>query len=248
MFKRKRVYAGPRLTFKRRRVSKRRSYGRRPRQTAYASSSKGNVSTLGFARKRGGYTKYKRQLWDASTLHTHYRSYFGYNATTSSPASHLTMQTATIGLVADSFWLAPGGAVVPLTPASNSDLYIRGGLSTLTFNNDSATNLAITVYTVRTTKNGSVPAASTPTLGWDPSTVVDFQQYYVVTSKKAFHLATNETMVLQRKVRTQKIDSSMFNNGFERDFWLFTVASLAVGVAGSVEASVAHNISYTIET
>lgn len=243
---RKRVYAGaPRsVGFKRRRFSKRRFTGRR--RNANFSSARGNVSTLGIRRKRGGYRKYKRMLWDASTMSTHYRSFIARDATVTTPASNLTLQTTIGHVIPNSFWLTAGGAVTSLTPVADSDIYIRGGMAKLAFGNDSGENVNVAVWMCRTTPKGAIPGSSAPAVGWDPTVNVDFQSDFRVLFKREFVLAPTEAQIIQHKIRAEKLDTSMFNLEYNRDFWYIAVSSVTTSAA-VVQVTASHNLSYTID-
>lgn len=247
--KRKRVYAGPPSYRKKSRFSKRRRGFARRRtggRSSYATSSKGNAYSINF-KGRTSYKKYKNLLWDASTLLNHYRSYYGATVTNTTAASSITMVTAGVAFLANTFWQSAGGAITSLSIATNSDVYIRGGISKITFNNEDTTNVAITLWRLRTSIKGTTPSTGTVTIGWDPTLQADFQQDYKVLSKKDFVLATNEVAVFNQRIRSQKMDPDMFNAGYQRDFWFWSVQSLTSGVAAVIQVTSFHNCSYTVD-
>lgn len=248
-FKRKRVYAGRTPSYRKKsRFAKRRRSSRpmRSSRSVYASSSKGNASALGF--KRGtSYRRYKNLLWDASTLHTHYRSFLGIHVPITTPANSTTMVTTVGGLTATAFWTTAGGAITDFTPASNADIYIRGGVSTITFNNDATNNVRITLWVFRTTIKGSIASSGTVPVGWDPSLEADSQTNFKVIFRKDFQLSTDQAFTFSRRIRQQKIDTSMWTSAYNRDYYMFSIQSLSASSAATVDVTTSHNMSYTID-
>lgn len=244
---RKRVYAGTRSgSRKRARFMKRRRFSRKRRNAAY-SSQRGNTVFAGFRGRKIPYRKYKRILWNASTLAEHHRSYNMSSVGLTAPASNLNMRVQAFPMINDNFWAVVGGASADLT--FDTDIFIRGGIATCRIRNNDAAPVHCTVWKIVTTDNGDtnfLTGGSTFRAMWDPSVTVDFERFYRIKQRFAFTVEPGDSNSLMHYIGSRKVEGSPFNNAHRRDYWVIGVNS-----SGSSEDNVTvqtgHNISFTLD-
>lgn len=234
-----------RARFTKRRFTGRRRYGSNRRGGSYQSSSMGNAGGIMFSRRRTSNRRVKNLMWNASVLSTHYRSTGSAALAIVSNSANSIVTTDTQPWMSDSFWTTGGGAIEQPTLTTGEDLYIRGGAARVQFLNVDAQTAFITVWHVRTTANGTAPLTGSFGSMWDPSMEVDFQEKYRVVSKKQFSLQVGESMTVEKKIRTQKLDVDAYNAGHARDHWYYGIQTMESGQSTQVQIVRSFNLSFT---
>ncbi|UBJ25930.1 putative capsid protein [Red panda feces-associated circular DNA virus 21] len=249
---RKRVYAGSRSgPRKRARFMKRRRFSRRRRTTAY-SSQRGNTVYAGFRGRKMPFRKYKRVLWNASTLAEHHRSVLMKSVGQTAPSSNILQRIESYPMIPDSFWSSAGGSVDGDLNV-DGDIFIRGGITTLRVRNNGDAPVQIIVWKIRTTANGTGNVgffASDESAMWDPTVIGGFERFYRVKQRIAFSVEPNDSNALIHRLFAEKIEAQNFNpvSNFtsNRDYWIVGVNS-----AGSTEPNCTinygHNLSFTTD-
>lgn len=232
---------------------------RRRKSSHVINSNRGNNSFVGYKNRKLNKRRYKRILMDASLVGQHYRSLLGSAlVTTTSPASILQGTANAIKMIASNFWTAAGGfstSDFTAVPTFNdSDLFIRGGKSTISMINDSTTNIRVRSWRARTTMNGNTTAlfgGVAVSAAWDPSHVtsaggnVDFQKNYRFFDAQETILEPGDSMTRTAYIKAHKIDQDLFNADSQIDFWIYMVSNLLNSGAVSINVTVQHNITFT---
>lgn len=250
-------FASKRKSNTRRRLdfSKKRKFSRRPRgrkSNAFTSQS-GSGGAVNYKAKKTSRRAYRKHLWDSTLFKEHYRSLGSVSTTLNTPATFNTMsilaEKAIDNGTSTNFWLSTGGALAPdplqALPAFSGDITIRGGKIGLRIANtldsvaSAATTMHGTVMLVRTTKNFSSGAITTPQLvGWDTSLIPNFDTSVGrVVYRKNFLLKDSDTALIEYRIKLQKIDVGDFNATFNTYLWVLMV--------GNVDNASAHGMTVT---
>nr|QTE03404.1 MAG: capsid protein [Pavo cristatus CRESS-DNA-virus sp.] len=228
-----------------------RRVGMKRRTTAY-SSQRGNTVYAGFRGRKMPFRKYKRVLWNASTLAEHHRSVLMNSNGQTAPASNILQKIRSYPMIPDSFWSAAGGSVDGDLNI-DGDIFIRGGITTLRVRNNGDAPVQIIVWKIRTTSNGTGNAgffAFDDSAMWDPSVISDFERIFRVRQRIAFSVEPNDNNSLIHRLFAEKIEAQNFNESSglssNRDYWVVGVNS-----AGSSEPNCTinwgHNLSFTAD-
>jgi len=238
-----------RLTF----GGKKRRTTRRGRKTNAFTSQSGSGGAVQYKARRTSRRAYRKHLWNSTLFKEHYRSIGAVGTSMNTPAStngmSILAEKAIDNGTATNFWLAGGGAIAPDTlqalPAFSGDITIRGGKIGLRIANtldavaSAATTIHGTAMLVRTTKNFSAAAITTPQLvGWDTSLIPNFDTSVGrVLYRKNFLLKDSDTALIEYRIRLEKIDVGDFNATFNTYLWVI--------MAGNVDNSASHGMAVT---
>jgi hypothetical protein len=257
-FKRKRSSGSSRPN-KRRRTGRRRNkfgrlHGELSRRIAGVSGQAGTIGKQGFRTKRMSGRSWRGLLWRETQSKQHYRSCgsgSGTQVTQISPASVVVQNTQVIPA---NFWASPFVQVAEdgVTPPSFiGDLVIRGGKCSVSFcnigNGDTGDAVRCKLWMVWTNSHpdatllptGAVPAS------WDPSLIPDFQRLGKIIGFREFWLLPGSIpMEVSYRLRTQKVDRVVHNNGGETIIFIFTLAGHNTGVDSVTEVT-NFNLSFT---
>ena len=217
--------------------------------TAY-SSQRGNTVYAGFRGRKMPFRKYKRVLWNASTLKEHHRSYIMQSIGQTAPVSNVQMSVRSYPMLTNSFWTVTGGSSDG-DLFLDGDIFIRGGITTLRVRNNGDAPVQVIVWKIRTTANGLASAGFfnfDDSAMWDPSVISDHERLYRIKQRIAFSVEPNDSNSLIHRLFAEKIETQNFNPEANltsnRDFWIVGVNS-----AGSTQPNVTinygHNMSFT---
>lgn len=224
-FKRKRVYAPRRSGFKKKRTVQR----RRARKVSAYTSKTGSGHTFGFKSKRISRRRWKKMLWDSTLQSTHYRSQFALHTTSTTPAFDTQYQTTILPayrIGGNQFYTTAGGFVPPDVGISTGfvgNIVVRGGTVGLTVSNVNAgvETQRFKIFLIKTSRAWTgVSFPANPTIGWDPSTIVDFKQTIgTILLSKDFLLENSATMDLKYRLPVHKIDRDEYNSDLNSYVW-----------------------------
>nr|QTE03428.1 MAG: capsid protein [Psittacidae CRESS-DNA-virus sp.] len=229
-----------------------RRVGMKRRTTAY-SSQRGNTVYAGFRGRKMPFRKYKRVLWNASTLKEHHRSLLMNSIGLSAPASNISMNVQSYPMIPDSFWSTTGGSTVNLS--FDSDIFIRGGITTLRVRNNGDAPVQVIVWKLRSTGNGASAAAVIPltvSAMWDPTVITDFERYFRIKQRIAFAVEPNDSNSLIHRLFPEKIEAQNFNTDpvtfltSNRDYWVVGINS-AGSTGPNCTINYGHNMSFTCD-
>ena len=244
-----------------------------------------NVASINYRRRKPiSRRAYQRKLKTTSDALQHHRAYISvfeaYNTDISSNVCQVTcMQfmpdNVFSGAIPGTFWTTNGGLVKRhgdsvSTDFGNSDLFLRGGLSTLIVTNLSgqsgfAVGAPIRVRTWKArTKGLGAPTplpiqgvAGTPTTesaSWDPSlplsttqnVQMDPYRFYSFWDEKTVDLAAGQVFERTSYMKSCKVNQEAYrdDNSF-REFWFISAQSLVSGTAAPWQYVVSGNLSFT---
>jgi len=256
---RKRSRAG---TSKSRRTFKKRRTTRRSRRSNAFTSQSGTGGSLNYKGKKTSRSAYKKHLWDSTLFKEHYRSLGSVVTSFNTPATVSSMailaEKAIDNGSGSSFWGAAGGAIAPdvtfSLPAFTGDIIIRGGKMGLRIANvlDTALNaetLQGTVLLVRTTKNWTPGAITTPQpLGWDTSLVPDFDtRVGKIVYRKNFLLTDAQTALVEYRIPLQKIDANDFQLTYNTFVWIIMAGNVSNATADTLTVTKYFNLSFSAD-
>jgi len=283
---RRRVVRRPRYR-KRSYGMRKRSYGRRYNRGAITGTTSGtsNIASQNFRRKRIPLRVVKRQRYAATNALMHHRSTFtapfAFNTDTSAGLGKLTAcqiipDNVIAGAIVGAFWTVNGGLVLrhgddTATDFDQSDLFIRGGVSSLVVTNLSgqggfARGAPIRVSTWRGRTKGFGAPSSLPQRGiggtsttvpvqCDPSLpsgtltgsiAEDPYRFYSFWDEKTIQLKEGESFERTCAVPPQKVNQRAYwEDGSYRDFWMLSVSTMVSGNAAPYQYVVSDNISFT---
>lgn len=235
---------------------------RRATRSKNFTSQKGSGSGLTFRSKKTTRSKYKRMLWDSTSMKEHYRSCVCAADTFLTPATTTAMTVisqASLRFVANPFYTAAGGAISPdsaqALPLFTGDVIIRGGMIGLRLTNtfDSAApannTLQGVVFLVRTTKNYT-PAALPATIpvGWDPTLVQDFNtKIGRIVYRKSFLLRDTDSANIEYRLRLRKVDVGDYVNEFNELIWIVIGGNVDVSTARVMNVQYYYNLSFSAD-
>ena len=270
-FKRKRVSAPRRRTFKKRRITRRtRRNGNRSSGRSTTSRASNATSVGTFRTRKTSLSTYRNMLWRDTAMKTHYRSVFDTQLTPAMLTPN-TSNSATLTIIngLPVFYTTAGGAVVAnlggAVPVFDGDIILRGGIARIALANrveQTATqltdNVRITVYAVWTGANPNTtvfPAIGTPVpTMWDPSLIPDFERFgKVMWKKEALLKADGESVQFYFKFKVQKIDQAVFNQvGGVRGqqlVWMVLASQLSntegAPASETIDCLTSHNVSFS---
>lgn len=273
-FKRPLFINGPRVFSrapKRARVIARRRFPARrkmSRRSGTVNSQRGNFNTNGYSRRRMNRRRYRRIQMDASLVGQHYRSLLasGIVATTS-PTNIAQATVNALKMIASSFWTAAGGLqsqdFTAVPTFNDSDLFIRGAKSKITFTNISSSTpvddlIRVKTWRARTTHNGIFTELvnSPVSAAWDPSHQtatapplnVDWHQHYRFFDFQEYLIEPNDTVSREYFIKGHKIDQDLFNEDNMVDFWIYTIQNARDNSGATCNVTVEHNMSFTGDT
>lgn len=192
---------------------------------------------------------YNRQLFRASGQQQHWRSASTLAATVTTGAVITESLVGYVPFQPNSFWTASGG-LIESDKDFTGDIYCRGGISKLSLNNSSAGTIRVRFWKVRTTSNGDLGSSLPITAvvnAWDPSLVTDFQRYFRFRDSTDILLRPNQTYQQIAKLRSEKIDQSMFNAENTRDFWVFMYSAVDDTSGLNLDVQTDTNMSFTAD-
>lgn len=238
-----------RLTFG---VKKRRITRRGRKSNAFTSQS-GSGGAIQYKARKTSRRAYRKHLWDSTLFKEHYRSIGAVATTLNTPASQSFMTVLVEKAIdnggAANFWTAGGGALAPdplqALPTFSGDVTIRGGkmgiriANTLDSVASAATTIQGTVLLVRTTKNFTGGAITTPQpLGWDTSLIPSFDTLVGrVIYRRNFLLKDADSALVEYRIPLHKIDVGDFNANYNTYMWVI--------LAGNVDNASAHGMAIT---
>lgn len=235
----KRKWSGSRSSAsKRRRFSRRRVGGNRPKR--FVSAQYGGVVSANVGRRRRLKGRsYKRALFRTTIFKNHYRSIFDNSGITNAPGDINLAQVNSAFVLPGTgaqFWTTGGGALpsdvgVPV-PTFNGDIIIRGGMARATFSNNGSTDgMRIRLWLAKT---GPLPdlgllatAVATPQrTSWDPTVLVDFSKFGRILRGWEFLLTPGQVpMTIRLPLRAEKVDQTVHNNVLGRRLvWIWSVS------------------------
>lgn len=243
---RKRVYAGSYMgTRKRARYAKRR-YGRfkRKRRNYAMSSQRGNTVFTGYRGRKMKYRKYINNMFNSTRFKEHHRSINMTAIAATAPLSNTAANVYFTEMINDSFWSLGGGSLANVTP--DEDIFIRGGISTITFRNNGSAPVTVKVWKLfkHSAETFSIPL--TQSAMWDPTTYINFERFYNIRQSFSFVIENDDQNTLMHYVNKQKIEISDFNDDYRRELWCFSI-NCAAGVLNSVTVLRGHNISFVTD-
>lgn len=233
---------------------------RRTRRFSGITSRADFPSSIGrFRTRRTSRFRFRRQLWSASQLKSHWRT-IGSNAFTISTPTNLTSATLAVFLSAPSFWTVLGGTQQEdagvAVPTFNGDIILRGGVTRLSVTNKyslvAGDPVRVTIFTVwnQPTVPGFVFPSNVP-ITWDPSCFPDFQRNGKVLSRKDAILQTaGESVEVYYRHKVQRIDQGVyFNNGARIAFFVLIsqMSDSDAGVAQVCDVVTSHSYSFAAD-
>lgn len=258
---------------RRRPVRSRRRYGmkrfgrRRVRRDYFQATSDINRGGFNFLRKkRLPYKVWAKRMFKSSDVQQKYRS---NNSIPGSASAAVTPQQQNIyisAIVPDSgggnrFWQVAGGLVTnndtpTTTDFGGGDLFIRGGVCRICFNNNGNENVKVTTWRLKTTVNGGLPTTPFVTSqGWDPSLPDpallstdpnrDVYKLYKFWGAREVMLKPGESFERAEKIRAQKVDQDQWINLRSRDFWCIAVENIENITATTLNIVQSWNLSFT---
>lgn len=262
---RKRVFAGRNGSrpFKRSRFTNRfrfrnaRFKGRR--NGTMMSGQMGNVSRSGFRKRMIPKRVYRSLLMKDTMFKPHFRSVFTNAFTLTTPLG--LGQASFFDSVALSavtpFWTVAGGAQpidlgVPVAIFDPSSIVLRGGLSRITFtNNSTADSVRIQLYVMWA--QDSADASTIPPNGtlvptsWEPTVAPDLTNNFKMMYRREFILLPgSRPMCISHRYKPQKIDSHEFLNASSKLHFMYTLeqtSNVNLG-AESVTVVLDYNLSF----
>lgn len=241
-----------RQSFTKKRTFKRRRATRRGRKSNAFTSQSGSGGAVNYKARRTSRRAYRKHLWDSTLFKEHYRSVGAVGTVLNTPPSingMAVLAEKAIDNSVTSFWLTAGGAIAPdaaqTLPSFTGDFVIRGGKIGLRIANTldsvatAATTIQGTVLLIRTTKNFTPAAITTPQpVGWDTSLIPDFDTTVgKILYRKNFLLKDSDTALIEYRIRLEKLDVG--------DFQAIRNTYLWVILAGNVDNSSAHGLTVT---
>lgn len=253
-----------------------RSGGRKDYQ---ASTGGAGVMRSAWRRKRRLSRKaYRRKLYNASTDAVKFRSYNCFNYTVQTPVN-LTLSVLGVfpmigDTVANPFWKTAGGLVSKhfegaVTDFANDDLFVRGGMSTVSFLNTGTLPMTLTLWKLRTkaqstlamfnyTPPGGTTTSVNVTLGWDPTlptgfpttpstdgATEDWWRNYKFWGQETVILQPSQTFTRVSRIRSGKMSVRAFEANDLRDFWLYQITDQDGAVQDNLTVTVSFNLSFT---
>lgn len=243
---------------------------KRSRFDGFAASTDVNTARINFKRKRFNPKRYRRQLWRASESAQKFRSNNIGTTLLANAASPQQGQVYWLACVPDAgggarFWQVAGGLITNNdTPATTDfgggDLFIRGGVCTLTISTALANTQAVKVivWRARTTVNGNIPSNPyTVSQGWDPSLPDpallatdpnrDVYKLYKAFGMMEVMLTPGQMFSRSFKLRSQKIDQDQWIGLRSRDFWIIYVQNPISVSAQALNAVASWNLAFTAD-
>lgn len=246
---------------KRRRMLRRRRFGRRSRLQGITNRMSGASSIGRFRTRRTRPSTFRRRLWQSTQDKSHYRS-VGAAATavsTQGGGNGMTQATLTVITPGNQFWTTGGGAVSEdagvALPTFVGDIILRGGISKLSVSNrvggtevSPTDNVRVTIFTVWTQPD--IPPFTFPAavpITWDPSVFGDFQRYgKVIGKKEAILQAHGDSVEVTFRHRIQRIDQNVHFNLGSRLVWFVLVSEMSNSDTNTVETvDIVNSISYS---
>jgi len=246
---RKRVYAGSRSgPRKRARYMKRRTYRRRTRgRASYAvSSQRGNTSRMGFRGRKMPYRKYLNNMYNASTFKEHHRS---INITALGAFSNVSNTASDIfitPLINDSFWSTSGGVIGGTNVVPDEDIFIRGGISSITYRNNGTAPVTIKTYIIYRHSAEGFTISTPQSAMWDPTSFTNFERFYNIKRTFTHLIEPGDQNTITQYLGKRKVEVRDFNDGYRREYWISTINS-TVGAVESVTILYGHNLSFVTD-
>jgi len=257
--KRKSSNVRRRLTYGKKRRTTRR--GRGKKVSAFTSQS-GSGGAVNYKARKTSRRAYRKHLWDSTLFKEHYRSIGSVVTSFNTPATVSTVSVLAEKAIdngsGSSFWGAAGGALAPdvtfALPAFTGDIIIRGGKIGLRIANVldpavSAETLQGTVMLVRTTKNWTPGAITTPQpLGWDTSLIPDFDtRVGKIVYRKNFLLTDAQTALVEYRIPLQKIDANDFQLVYNTYVWIIMAGNTSQATADTMTVTKYFNLSFSAD-
>lgn len=232
--------------------------------TSTGGSSAGHVN---FKRKRFNARAFAVQRRKASDHEAHHRSNnalnFGSIGTAAVPqqqnVNFLSCISDYIGLT-PGFWQTSNGLVLNdgddlLSNFGGNDLFLRGGITTLTITNPSeaARSIKVRTWRARTTPNSSLANTTSfiTSQDWDPSLVnaatpdSDPWKLYKFWDNVDVILKPGDTYERRDFLKARKIDQSVHNAFQNRDFWIVALQNMTSNSVIQPVIIISHNLSFT---
>jgi len=248
-----------RLNFsKKRRVTRR---GRARKSIAFTSQS-GSGSAVQYKARRTSRRAYRKHLWDSTLFKEHYRALGSVVTSFNTPASVSTISILVEKAIDNGsgsvFWLTAGGALPPdsgaTLPFFSGDITVRGGKLGLRLANVldpaiSAETLQGTVLLVKTTKNWTPAAITTPQpLGWDTSLVQDFDtRVGRIIYRKNFLLKDADTALIEYRLPLHKIDANDFQLVYNTYVWVIMAGNASQATVDTMTITKYFNLSFAAD-
>lgn len=239
------------------RSSYRRSF--KGRRVGYSNIGGSKLDSLGYRNRRFNPRRQNRLNWNASNASQHYRSVGSTLLTAQlSPTTPQDMTMGFLPFMDQSFWTPAGGATATLGFPDDARIFLRGGMSTLRVENtDTDSTQTIKVWCIRTTANGLVGVAATPSnlweiaselpTSWDPTVQTDFFKFWKVWKSYEFQLRPGEVWSLKRKIPSQRLDLTQYNALSKRDFYILGNNTLDTTTA-TINWTAEFNVSFSADT
>jgi len=254
--KRSRASSSKGRTFKKRKTT------RRSRKSNAFTSQSGAGGAIAYRGKKTSRHAYKKYLWDSTLFKEHYRSIGSVVTSFNTPASVSTVsilaEKAIDNGTANPFWNTTGGALAPdssfALPLFTANITVRGGKMGLRLANVldpavSADTLQGTVMLIRTTKNWTPGAITTPQpLGWDTSLVQDFDtKVGRIMYRKNFLLTDAQSALIEYRIPLQKIDAADFQATFNTYVWIILAGNVSQATADTMTVTKYFNLSFSAD-
>lgn len=250
--------SGNKRTFKRRRITRR---GKGKKSINFTSAS-GAGQTIGFRARKINPSRWRRLLWDASSMSTHYRSSAAATTSVNTPASQSSMTLGTqeaMRFLGAQFYTAGGGAIPPDStdpiPAFTGRFIIRGGKIGIRLTNTfdtlvaSQNSLQGTVFLIKTSNNfqpAGLPA--TVPVGWDPTVFTDFNTIIGrIVYRKTFLLRDADSANIEYRLKVSKLDEADYLNVLNQYVWMVLVGNVDISAARSFAITYYYNLSFTAD-
>lgn len=239
----------------------------RVRKDFQASTGGAGVMRSGFRRKRRlGRRAYKRKLFNASSDQFKFRSVLSSVATDLTPVNIRQGNVQILRMVTDNtttgFWEINGGLVprhdTGTAGFGNGDLFIRGGLASITVYCGGAVPLTLTIWKIHTKADANLTMfPSAVQMGWEPSlptfgvavdaagATEDPWRQYSFWGAETVILQPGQTFTRTAPLKTGKISKRQWLTGLNRDYWMYMISDMDDGVASSVTILRTHNLSFT---
>jgi len=259
----------------RRTTLRRRPFGKRTAvrslKDRFQATSDINRGGWNFRKKpRFSASRWKKQLWDASSAAQKYRSNnalllaaVNSNSAGVVPFKRVHFVARTTDAAAARFYQTAGGlidtdGVSATTTFGGGDLFIRGGQNTVQFTNPVASGVTFKIETwmVRTTDNGTPPANPfDAVLTWDPSLPdaalaagdpnADVWKFYKFWGMQSTMLKAGESFERTVPIKSQKIDQDQHINNRNRDFWCYTIQNMTTSAVLPCLIVTGWNLTFT---
>lgn len=161
------------------------------------------------------------------------------------------------------FWTAAGGAVgvdtAVAVPTFQDDIILRGGVIKLTIGNINETNLSdiyVRIWLIISDQtpgigasvppNGTGGVATNFSRDWDPSVVADSHKEFakrIILQRNAL-VQNGETLVVQHRMRIQKIDQEDYLDDNNKLWWVVAV-SPNTNNSNNFTCTASYNMSFS---